>query len=289
MPKSFPYDRSSKWLIQHHGDSILRLGGIQEPFSWRALQPEVVQPRKLPDGLIEVRFASESEADLFVLEIATYPDAQLFEQILRDSTLVFLDRRVLPEVMALVLCPKGNLRVRNRVDLRSPRGWTRWRANWRVVELWKVPAAGLFAANDVGLMLWVPLTKFTEPPEQVLQHCRERIDQHAAAEEHDNLLAVTQVLTRLRQKDSHLLDIFGGRRVMIESPLIQELLAERMHKAIAKVLEGRFGTIPSDLRVRLQAVQDEQKLDDLNAFAGTCRSLEEFRKRLEEVAPSAPD
>src|SRR5690242_4520895 len=29
--------------------------------------------------------------------------------------------------------------------------------------------------------------------------------------------------------------VFGGKRVMIESPLIQELLAERMHKAIAKV------------------------------------------------------
>jgi hypothetical protein len=79
---------------------------------------------------------------------------------------------------------------------------------------------------------------------------------------------------------------------MIESPLIQEflqeLLAERMHKAIAKVLEGRFGPIPSDLRARLQAVQDEQKLDDLNAFAGTCSELDEFRKRLEEVSPCKP-
>jgi hypothetical protein len=73
---------------------------------------------------------------------------------------------------------------------------------------------------------------------------------------------------------------------MIESPLIQELLAERMHKAIAKVLEGRFGPIPSDVRVRLQAVQQEEKLDDLNAFAGTCHNLDEFRKRLEGDAAS---
>jgi predicted transposase YdaD len=273
-------------LIQHHGDSILRLGGIQEPFSWRAVQPEVVQPRKLPDGLIEVKFAGESEADLFVLEIATYPDAQLFEQILRDSALVFSDRRVLPEIMVLVLCPKGRLRVRNRVDLRSRRDWTRWRANWRVVELWKVPAAGLFAASDVGLMPWVPLTNFTETPEQVLQQCRERIDQQALPEEHDNLLAATQVLTRLRLKDSHLLSIFGGRRVMIESPLIQELLAERMHKAIGKFLEGRFGSIPLDLQARLRAVQAEDKLDDLASFAATCGSLDEFRKRLERDTAS---
>jgi hypothetical protein len=47
------YDKSSKWLIQHHGDSILRLGGVRGIVSWRALQAELVQPRRLPDGLIE--------------------------------------------------------------------------------------------------------------------------------------------------------------------------------------------------------------------------------------------
>jgi hypothetical protein len=49
------YDRSSKWLIQHHGDSILRLAGIRDIDSWRPLQAELVQPRQLPDGLIESR------------------------------------------------------------------------------------------------------------------------------------------------------------------------------------------------------------------------------------------
>jgi hypothetical protein len=32
------YDKSSKWLIQHHGDSILRRGGVRGIVSWRALQ-----------------------------------------------------------------------------------------------------------------------------------------------------------------------------------------------------------------------------------------------------------
>jgi len=48
------YDRSSKWLIQHHGGSILRLVGAPEVVSWRPLQAEVVQPGQLPDGLLEV-------------------------------------------------------------------------------------------------------------------------------------------------------------------------------------------------------------------------------------------
>ena len=33
----FEYDRSSKWLIEHHGDAILRIAGVEEIESWRAL------------------------------------------------------------------------------------------------------------------------------------------------------------------------------------------------------------------------------------------------------------
>ena len=49
------YDRSSKWLIQHYGDSLLKLAGVERIASWRPLQAEVVQPAQLPDGLIEVQ------------------------------------------------------------------------------------------------------------------------------------------------------------------------------------------------------------------------------------------
>ena len=65
------YDRSSKWLIQHHGDSILRLAGVDDIASWTPLQAELVQSRWLPDGVIEVRSPSEPRPDVFILEIAT--------------------------------------------------------------------------------------------------------------------------------------------------------------------------------------------------------------------------
>jgi hypothetical protein len=35
------YDKSSKWLIQHHGDSILRMAGFREIESWKPLQAEL--------------------------------------------------------------------------------------------------------------------------------------------------------------------------------------------------------------------------------------------------------
>src|SRR5437588_6302201 len=95
----FPYDKSRKWLIQHYGDSILRLAGLTDVVSWRPLQAELVQPRRLPDGLLEVRLADASDADLYLLELATYPDRRMAEQIVRDTMLVYLDRGSLPETM----------------------------------------------------------------------------------------------------------------------------------------------------------------------------------------------
>ena len=83
------YDKSSKWLIQHHGDSILRMAGIVGIETWRPLQAEVVQPRQLPDGVIEALLQGQLEPSLFVHELATYPESRIAEQVLRDMTLVY--------------------------------------------------------------------------------------------------------------------------------------------------------------------------------------------------------
>ncbi len=120
----FRYDRSSKWLIEHHGQQILRLGGVQDVVSCCALQAEVVQPRQLPDGLLEVQLAGRNAADLYLVEISTYPDRRVAEQVLDDAVLVLQDRRVLPEVMVLVLHPRGNVEVSDRIELSSPNLWT---------------------------------------------------------------------------------------------------------------------------------------------------------------------
>src|SRR3954449_1423570 len=140
------YDKRSKWLIQHHGDSILRLAGLDDIAEWRPLQAEVVQPRRLPDGLIEARRRGQAGLDLFVLELATYPEPRIAEQALRDMALVYLDRGVVPEVLVVVPHPKGNQEAAGSVDLPSPLGWAQLQGIWRVVELWKVPAEGLLQA-----------------------------------------------------------------------------------------------------------------------------------------------
>lgn len=192
------YDRSSKWMIQHHGVALLRLAGISGIRSWRALQAEVVQPGQLPDGLLEAELDGADGPGLFVLELATYPEQRVIRQLVRDGLLVFLDRDRLPEIITFVLHPKGQWEVPQFHTMQSPLGWTELQMHWRVVTLWSLRAEDLLATRDPGLIPWVPLTRFDGPPELVLQRCREIIDQQASPDEHVNLLAVTQVLARLR-------------------------------------------------------------------------------------------
>src|SRR5262249_56948743 len=203
---------------------------------------------------------------------------------LDDVMLVYQDRRVLPDVLILVLHPKGNLRITDHIEVQSPAGWTSLRSQWRVVELWTLPATQLLATGEAGLMPWVPLAHIDGPPEPVLQQCRRVIDERARAGEHDNLLAVTQVLLGLRYNDPALLAIFGGTEAMIESPVLQRLLQEKMgersHKLILGILEDRFGPVAPDVATGLKAVLDEERLEQLNKLAARCPHLHAFPQQL---------
>ncbi|MDP6115504.1 MAG: hypothetical protein QGG53_26895 [Planctomycetota bacterium] len=278
------YDKSSKWLIQHHGDSILRLAGFTSVEEWRPLQAELVQPTQLPDGLLEAQLSGRESPNLFVVEIGTYPENRLYDQLTRDALLVFLDRMVVPEVVVLILHPKGNLQISDFAEFESELGLASLRLRWRVVELWKLDAEELLATNDPGLMPWVSLTEFTDPPEEVLRRCRQTIDQEAKPAEQTNLLAVSQVLAKLRFDDVNILNLFGGKQVMIESPLIQELVDEAVlsqkQKDILQILKVRFGDVPAEVSAKVEAKRALDELEPLFDASATAPSLDAFKERL---------
>jgi hypothetical protein len=64
-------DNSAKWMIDHHGDVLLRLGGVTGFASWQAAQTPLAHPRQMPDGLLEVTFPGQQTPHLCVLEVAT--------------------------------------------------------------------------------------------------------------------------------------------------------------------------------------------------------------------------
>lgn len=290
----FRYDRSSKWLLEHHGDSILRLAGIDDVVAWRPLPAEVVQPRQLPDGLLEVKRRGQPNRSLYLIE--TYADRRVGEQILDDIMLIAQARRVVPEVVLLVLRPKGQGQVMGQAEAASPSGRTRIWGSWPVVELWKVPAEPMLELGDAGIVPWIPLMETGRPPEQLLKECRAVIDASAKPEEVGNILAVSQVLASLRYDDQWLFNFFGGKEAMIESPYLKEIIDEQVALGVAKevakaramqlqhdiprILRCRFGAVPAEINASLEKMSDGAALDALADWAETCPDLAAFQHRL---------
>lgn len=308
-------DRSSKWLIAHHGDAILKLAGITGFTQWRALQSETVAPRRLPDGLLEVRFPDHPDPVLVLIEIEAYPSADADRQVFEDVAIVFLERRRVPEVVSPVLKPKGQAEVSGTIQHASVRNTTRIGGSWPVVQLWELTAEQLLADGDAGLIPWVPLTRSDLPPEQLLGRCVERIAGVPNGAERAGLLAVTNILAGFAFPKLRFGNLFGGPQAVIESYVIDEAL-ELWEKQVTAKVEARMAEIQkvalaqieADTRARVEAkvaaksrakmqdtirkllekrfgsapverlaaVNDLDRLDDLIIEAGTCPTLESF-------------
>jgi hypothetical protein len=74
---------------------------------------------------------------------------------------------------------------------------------------------------------------------------------------------------------------------MIESPVLQEFLAEHTRKNIISVLKARFGPAAESLATELKTI-DLDRLDEIVKLAATCRSLASFRERLTAESPIPP-
>jgi hypothetical protein len=281
-------DRSGKWLLTHHGDSVLKLAGLTGFTAWKALQPETVAPRRLPDGLLEVRFPGETEPTLVLVEIETYPDADADRQVLDDVMLIAVDRKVVPEVVSIVLKPKGNLDVIGRVEKASSRGRTRVGGSWPVVRLWELDAETLLSAGDAGFVPWVPLTRSTLSPEELMVRVRDRLVAVSDPTDRAGLVVVTQILADLAFPGKKFLHLFGGPQMMIDSPVldeVKEILRKRYEEeatlrtlrgAVVSNLEARFGAVPTERVAGLATVTQESRLQALLRLAATCPDLDTF-------------
>jgi hypothetical protein len=110
--------------------------------------------------------------------------------------------------------------------------------------------------------------------------CRDRIEQLAHPDDQATLLTMTQVLAQLRYSNRDLLALLGGKKTLIESPLIDELVAETKQDMIVELLKDRFGEPPIELTTQLRAIQQDKKLTELHLLAAKCPDLEAFRARL---------
>jgi hypothetical protein len=231
-----------------------------------------------------------------LIEIETYPDKEVDQQLLDDLMLIALDRKEVPEVVSLILKPKGNANVSGVAERSSSRGHTKLGGSWPVVELWKQDAESLLAMGDVGLIPWVPLARSAMTPELLLLQCRDKIATVADPADRAGLMAVTQILAGLAFPDRRFLHLFGGPEVMIESPVldeVKEILRKRyiaegrvegaiqtLRHSVIAILEARFGPVPAERLSGLATVVDQTQLENLQKYAATCQDVEAFLARL---------
>jgi hypothetical protein len=249
------------------------------------LPNELVQSRRLPDGLVEATLDGHKGPVLFLIEINTFSYRETVKQLLDDVILTYSNRGVVPEAIDVTLHDRGNVRVASDIRVGSPLGHTSLSAGWRVVNLWELNATDFLPLTDPGLAPWVPLMKIDGPPDPVIQLCKDLIDRTTSGNRRDNLLGVTQVLASLRWDKELVKRLFAKEEGMIESPLLQEWLQEREVKVrqsvILESLEARFGIpVPQDVSAAVRLVQEEARLKELHRAAITSPSLEAFRKAL---------
>lgn len=274
------FDIGSKWLLHHQGKGALLVGGFKDVSRIEPMPAEIVQNRKYPDGLLRVYLAGQRKPHYVLVEVATFAEERALRQALDDLTLSYQTLGSLPELLMLVLRPKGRFRISGRHEIRSKLGLSRLEAEWKPVELWTLPAEEFLAQGDVGVTPWVPLMQFDGPPESLLERCAEKIEREAHSRDRSDLLVVSQVLGELKYSLPLLAEIFGGEKTMFESRLLQKWFAERMHNAIREVLKARFGSVPRDVMRLLREILDEERLTNLNVLAAQCPDMEAFREEL---------
>jgi hypothetical protein len=274
------FDISSKWLIQNEGKGTLLVGGLEGVSRTEPMPGEVIQSRRYPDGLLQAFLGHDPKPHHVLIEIATYPERRALTQAMDDLSLAYSALGHLPELLMFVLRPKGKFRIDGKHAVRSELGTARLDAEWRTTELWTLPAEKFLAEADVGIVPWVPLMQWDGPPEPMLERCAARIERESRPKDRTDLQVVSQVLAELKYPSLDLLSIFGGQKTMIESPLIQRVLAEHDHELILAVLKDRFETVPREVTKCLRAEINEKKLKKLVVLAAKCRSVEAFRDAL---------
>jgi len=273
-------DISSKWLLHNQGKGALLVGGLKGVQRIEPMPGEIAQSRRWPDGLLRAFLEGERKPHHVLVEVATYAEKRARLQALTDLTLAYSSLGYLPELLMLVLRPKGKFRIGGQHEVRSRLGLSSLVATWRLVELWTLPAETFLAEGDVGIVPWVPLMQFDGPPEALLERCAEKIERVAHPKDRADLLAVSQVLSELRFPNPELLRLFGGKQAMIESPLLQKMLAENTQGNILAILKKRFTTVPHEVTRLLRAVLNEEQLQTLVILAATCPDMKTFREAL---------
>jgi hypothetical protein len=73
---------------------------------------------------------------------------------------------------------------------------------------------------------------------------------------------------------------FSWREIFLESPLVQDLVKERVQDMILYTIRRKFGAVPPEVESRIRGVKDREGLNTLNAQVGLSPDPDAFQAYL---------
>src|SRR5262245_10852790 len=125
------YDIGGKWLLHNQGRGALLVCGLKGVLRVEPMPGEIAQSRKWPDGLLRAFLRNEPKPHHVLVEVATYAEKRALRQALDDLTLAYSALGYLPELLLLVLRPKGKFRIEGRHEVRSKLNLSSLEAKWK--------------------------------------------------------------------------------------------------------------------------------------------------------------
>ena len=159
---------------------------------------------------------------------------------------------------------------------------------YRLINLQDVPGRELLYRGPVGLLPLVPLMRQDEPPEIVLEKCVRRIKSEVEAEdERATLYVALAALSSLKYpKDLilKLLEVSKLENLPLFDGIREEWEARGEFKGklemLLDLIEARFGSVPDELRARLEELKNHEKIKQAMREAMSAGTIEEYMAKL---------
>lgn len=193
----------------------------------------------------------------------------------------------LPVIPAVVYLRRSSPRLENPEEAYEIRvgGSVINRYCYRVVKLWEMDYHGLALGREApGLAPLIPLMRHQEQPEEAFRLSLKVLEGIGDQATRNELYGLTYLLSGLIYPKELLKGLFK-KEILMESVTYQEAVQEGVEKGkredLERILEARFGPLPTGIREKIRAASLVERLDELILKAATVSSLEEFSRQIE--------
>ena len=161
-------DPMTNWIVAHYARPLLLLAGTDPGSVVRAGHPRMSQTSRTPDSLAEWNFDERGvPRSRRLLEIATYGETRIVQQVLDDLALSWLTFRKLLSTVVYVLQPHSEEGLATEATLTSDEGDTRLHAEWRVIKVFDMDVEEIFAFEEAGLAPFAFFARSHLSPEEL--------------------------------------------------------------------------------------------------------------------------